>query len=420
MKSVILSGGCWEHLHLLTKKILFHRLNQIVGMTSLIMLLCHPFVATVSSNSEALNLTLIYSGDEQGLLGAHGCSEQMGGLDRSHTLLKSLFAKRKTVLNLHVGNILDQLNSDSELIYQIALEALSVMNYDAVSLGPNDLCLPVESLKALHANHPEMPFVCANVENQNLLAFAPYVIAKVFPSMKVINIAVVSVIGKAHEIELKAYNPNLTVIEPGTALANLADELARESDFVVVSFHASKEEGRKLAKEFSWVDVLIVSQDEQAAELLSNSGTSATAPIVVGETIIVTGAPKGEAIGLLDIRFDPEMQIVSRQNQFIGVSEKIMPSEELVQLMALYENLVEEVDGLKSKANVPEDQAVNMTYFYKRGCDKCARDVCDLLGDANDGALILDESGIPKQGKMSVGVERQYCGRQKCRLCLHF
>ena len=38
-------------------------------------------------------------------------------------------------------------------------------------------------------------------------------------------------------------------------------------------------------------------------------------------------------------------------------------------------------------------------------------DVCQLLGDSHDGALILDESGIPKQGKMSVGVARQYCGR---------
>jgi len=38
-------------------------------------------------------------------------------------------------------------------------------------------------------------------------------------------------------------------------------------------------------------------------------------------------------------------------------------------------------------------------------------DVCHLLGDSPDGALILDESGIPKQGKMSVGVGRQYCGR---------
>jgi len=39
------------------------------------------------------------------------------------------------------------------------------------------------------------------------------------------------------------------------------------------------------------------------------------------------------------------------------------------------------------------------------------KDVCHLIGDDDDGALILDESGIPKQGKLSVGVERQYCGR---------
>ena len=34
-----------------------------------------------------------------------------------------------------------------------------------------------------------------------------------------------------------------------------------------------------------------------------------------------------------------------------------------------------------------------------------------LLGAPTDGALIVDESGIEKQGQMSVGVQRQYCGR---------
>lgn len=37
-------------------------------------------------------------------------------------------------------------------------------------------------------------------------------------------------------------------------------------------------------------------------------------------------------------------------------------------------------------------------------------DVSCLLASPDDGALVLDESGIKKQGRMSVGVARQYCG----------
>jgi len=33
-----------------------------------------------------------------------------------------------------------------------------------------------------------------------------------------------------------------------------------------------------------------------------------------------------------------------------------------------------------------------------------------LCGEGAEGALILDESGVPKQGTSSVGVARQYCG----------
>ena len=51
-------------------------------------------------------------------------------------------------------------------------------------------------------------------------------------------------------------------------------------------------------------------------------------------------------------------------------------------------------------------------------------DVCHLIGDPTDGALILDESGIPKQGQMSVGVARQYCGRlgkvDNCQVGVYF
>ena len=38
-------------------------------------------------------------------------------------------------------------------------------------------------------------------------------------------------------------------------------------------------------------------------------------------------------------------------------------------------------------------------------------DVAKLIGDKENGSLQLDESGFPKQGNNSVGVQRQYCGR---------
>ena len=43
--------------------------------------------------------------------------------------------------------------------------------------------------------------------------------------------------------------------------------------------------------------------------------------------------------------------------------------------------------------------------------DHVARDTDELIGDATQGALIIDESGFAKQGKMSVGASRQYLGR---------
>ena len=43
--------------------------------------------------------------------------------------------------------------------------------------------------------------------------------------------------------------------------------------------------------------------------------------------------------------------------------------------------------------------------------NQIARDGDRLLGGHNDSALIIDETGLPKKGKKSVGVARQWCGQ---------
>jgi len=67
---------------------------------------------------------------------------------------------------------------------------------------------------------------------------------------------------------------------------------------------------------------------------------------------------------------------------------------------------------------VPDSEYQAMQYFISESpwqeealLGQLRGDVCQCLGDPIEGALLLDESGLPKQGKMSVGVQRQYCGR---------
>ena len=42
---------------------------------------------------------------------------------------------------------------------------------------------------------------------------------------------------------------------------------------------------------------------------------------------------------------------------------------------------------------------------------KIQREVTRLIGDPVEGSIHIDETGFPKQGNCSVGVQRQYCGR---------
>ena len=144
-------------------------------------------------------------------------TEQVGGLSRRQTVIQSLREKHANILNLHTGNILSPTDPNVELIYQIALEALGEMNYDAFFLGPQDLCLPVDSLQALHANHPNLSVVCTNlfVSSSNTSSFAPYILQNT-PSQ--VKVALVGLISKSHETEVTVYNPGTTLTSPEEAL----------------------------------------------------------------------------------------------------------------------------------------------------------------------------------------------------------
>ena len=78
-------------------------------------------------------LTILYSGEEHGQLGLHGCgTEQVGGLAHRHTLISDLSTRHDAVLRLHIGNLIDATDKNAEWIYQIGLTALDAMEVDVL------------------------------------------------------------------------------------------------------------------------------------------------------------------------------------------------------------------------------------------------------------------------------------------------
>jgi len=304
-------------------------------------------------------LTILYSGEEHGQLGLHGCgTEQVGGLAHRHTLISDLSTRHDAVLRLHIGNLIDATDKNAEWIYQIGLTALDAMEVDVLCLGPHELSFTSETLAALHANHPKIAFTWANAKQG---VVNPYLIH----AAASMDVAVVALISQTYTQEF----PNLELTQPHTALAGLKAELVRKSDVVVVVFHATQDEAETLAETMSWIDILIVGGNEQ-----KNFAGNDAEPIFVGKTAIVANATEGAAVGMLTVEIDKKGQAQAVENRYYNVSEKITPNANISHLLAAYETLTTS-ESFDTVGHQESDNAIHIVYFHKHGCQKCARAV---------------------------------------------
>ena len=63
---------------------------------------------------------------------------------------------------MHTGNLIDATDPNAAWVYQMGLSALKAMEVDVLCLGPNELSLSSENLASIHANYPEIVFICTN------------------------------------------------------------------------------------------------------------------------------------------------------------------------------------------------------------------------------------------------------------------
>ncbi len=196
-------------------------------------------------------LALVTSGEQLGYLEPCGCTglENMkGGLGRRATFLKDLRQQGWPVVAVDLGSQVRRFGRQPEMQFHTTVDALRVMQYDAVALGAGDLQLPTDDLLADLAE-PKNRFVSANVA-----------VLEGVPARRLIverggkKIGITSILGKSHQQNVK--NQTVLISDPEKALAEVLKELQGKCDLVVLLSHASLEESKALAAKFPAIDVI--------------------------------------------------------------------------------------------------------------------------------------------------------------------
>lgn len=205
-------------------------------------------------------VALLVTGDQFGYLEPCGCTglaNQKGGLIRRDTLLQQIRGKGWNVVPLDAGNQVRRPGRQSELKFARTAEALKLMGYQAVGLGPDDLNLSATDLLLSFSDiDPEQksPFVSANVVVYE---------ESFLETLKVLSIGdrkigVTAFLGVEESKQVQ--NVDVSLVDPVEPVAKAAKKMEELGvRFKVLIAHASLEESAQVAKAVPKFDLVITS-----------------------------------------------------------------------------------------------------------------------------------------------------------------
>lgn len=286
-------------------------------------------------------LALVITGLQQGYLEPCGCAgleNQKGGLSRRHTLIKEMKGRGWPVIPIDVGGQIDRYGRQSVIKFGIAVEALTTMDYRAVSLGAGDLRLPADELLAATASFVdddgESRFVSANVDLFDSDSDP-------MPSFKIVEqggvrVGITSVLGES--LARDANRDDVVRVPPTQALRMVLPQLEKSADVLVLLAHATNDEAAALAKQFPQFQIVVSAggADEPPSNPVAITGA---------RSMFVDVGHKGMYAIVLGLYDDPNRPW---RYQRVPLDSRFADSQEMKELMAAYQGQLQQegFDGL--------------------------------------------------------------------------
>ncbi|TWU14222.1 Perchlorate reductase subunit gamma precursor [Symmachiella macrocystis] len=271
----------------------------------------YPPPAPIFEGWEKPEFVLCVTGETHGYLEPCGCSEtQSGGLSRRADLFRQIDDKGWSRAELDLGGSLKRTRRQSQIKFEVLLDAMQQMGYAAMGLGTEELRLDAGYLLSLDTED-QLPLLGANVV---LFGSEELTMPKRHFTTEVAGktIGVISIVGDAYRNEIvppanDGAMPDVDIINAHDAvtkqLAALTDEdNAAQPDLLVLLSHAPLEESRALAEAFPQFDVVVSAggyeDPDNKAEQIGES-----------KTMFITVGHKGKHIGVIGYYPEAEQKL---------------------------------------------------------------------------------------------------------------
>ncbi len=324
-----------------------------------------PTPPPASAAGKGAGVSMLYSTAISGELFDCGCpGHPRGGLAKKALWIKKFREARKSVAHFDAGNAFFTYRGpagaadDKAKKSAIAImRGLLYMGVEAVNVGPQDLKAGLEFLQSEiapgHEGHA-LPLVSANLASaaDGELLFAPYRVVEV----NGVRLGVFGVIDPA-----VVKDPAVKALPAEEAVSRMVDELADKCDLVVGLYAMNLSNSSRLAKAVAGVDVVVSSE---------KSGALKTRPVVLGETILVSGGNRGMYLGRMDLTVSFEEKDDMPKAEYAALKEELTRLEAQAKILegeiardaavrAQYDRAIAKQESIKTKL---AGAASNFTY----------------------------------------------------------
>lgn len=319
---------------------------------------------------------LVLTGRQHGYLEPCGCAgldRQKGGLIRRYTLLQQLRAKDWKVVPIDAGNQVKRFGRQAELKFQMAMEGLRMMDYQAIGFGPDDLRLSAPELFAILASGggdgDEGPFVAANVAVLDPSFTSDYRVV----TAGGLKIGITAVLGARNQKRITS--GDIALQDAKTTLEKVWPELQKQNCNVnILIAHATIEESIALGKLFPGFQIVVTT---------GGAGEPKFQPdrIPNTKTMLIEVGTKGMFAGVVGLFADTTNRI---RYQRVPLDARFKDAPEMLRLLAAYQDQLKAI-GFEGLGIRPQPHPTGLKFVGSKTCQDCHPKAYEIWAEGRDG-----------------------------------